>query len=183
MQLQVFDRFDFIGIVERFDESLVAMQLLLGLETSDILYIATNTRHQFQRVKISRGNYNCRKPLDWETDILADPTLQEYVLNNPEWIAQNYGDYILYHAASQSLDRTIFQIGLDVFAYELKKFRRLLKETQEMCHPKFPCSETGEDQSAESESDCFSGNVGCGGACLDSIAQKASTVQTSDQEK
>jgi hypothetical protein len=158
------------------------MQLLLGLETSDILYFAASTRHQFQRVKVGRGTYVCRKPFDWETDILIDPILQDYVLNNPEWITQNYGDYILYHAASQSLDRTILQIGLDVFAYELKKFRRLLKEAQETCHPKFPCSNAGEDQTVESEADCFDGAVGCGSACLDSVAQKASTIETSNHE-
>lgn len=170
----MFNRYDFIGIVERFDESLVAMQLLLGLESSDILYFAANRKNQWQRAKVGRNTYVCRKPLDWEIDIISEPAIRKYVMEDTEWYAQNYGDYILYEAANQSLDRTILQIGLDVFVNELKKFRSLLKRAHGECIPKFPCSFDGQDQFNESRYDCMDGAVACGYKCLDSITESSS---------
>ena len=38
---KILDNYDFIGVTDRFDESLVVLQLLLGLETSDILYLSS----------------------------------------------------------------------------------------------------------------------------------------------
>jgi hypothetical protein len=38
-QEHLLSSYDFVGITERFDESVVAMQLLLGLRTSDVLYL------------------------------------------------------------------------------------------------------------------------------------------------
>ena len=167
---KMFQKYDFVGLVERFDESLVAMQLLLGLESSDILYFAANRKEQWQRVKIGRNQFTCRKPFNWELDILPEPSIHEYLAENKEWYAQNYGDYLLYQAASQSLDRTILQIGLDVFASELKKFRSLLQRAHKECIPKFPCSLEGQDQFNESRYDCMDGgNVACGYRCLNSL--------------
>jgi len=170
----MFNRYDFVGIVERFDESLVAMQLLLGLESSDILYFAANRKNQWQRAKVGRNTFVCRKPFDWEIDIISEPTIRKYVMEGSEWYAQNYGDYILYEAANQSLDRTILQIGLDVFVNELKKFRSLLKRVHEECIPKFPCSFDGQDQFNESRYDCMDGTVACGYKCLNGITESTS---------
>mmetsp|Transcript_60609 Transcript_60609/g.148703 ORF Transcript_60609/g.148703 Transcript_60609/m.148703 type:complete len:575 (-) Transcript_60609:102-1826(-) len=195
---RVFERYDFVGLVERFDESLVAMQLLLGLETSEILYFSTNTRTQWQRARISKGNFRCRKPLDWEQDLIPQLanktveqfvydeksnsavqknqtislTIREYLENDPEWYAQNYADYVFYQAANQSLDRTILKIGLDVYSVALKDFRLLRKQAEEQCHPKFACSDDGQDQLELSKTDCQDqggASIGCGYHCLNNV--------------
>jgi len=164
-----FSRYDFVGLVERFDESLVAMQLLLGLETSDILHFAVNRKEQWRKAR--RGSKTqCRESFDWEIDLLQKPLIHDYVTYSEEWYADNYGDYLLYHAASQSLDQTIMKIGLDYFSHELKKFRASMKRAQDECVPKFPCSSDGKPQIAEAEQDCQGeGNIGCGYQCLDSL--------------
>ena len=165
-------RYDFVGVVERFDESLVAMQLLLGLETSDILYFAVNRKEQWRTAKIGRNQYECRDSFDWEVDLLQEPSIKEYVTQSKEWYANNYGDYLLYHAASQSLDRTILKIGLDHFSQELKNFRELMKRAEDECIPHFPCSLDGNLQIEEAERDCQGGgNIGCGYQCLDALTQ------------
>jgi len=173
----MFKKYDFVGLVERFDESLVAMQLLLGLESSDILYFAANRKEQWQQGKVGRNQFVCRKPFDWEVDLVTDPSIREYLTENKEWYAQNYGDYLLYQAASQSLDRTILNIGLDVFVYELKKFQSLLKRAHEECIPKFPCSSEGKDQFNESQRFCMDGGrtaaYACGYQCFDRLSSSS----------
>ena len=164
-------RYDFVGVVERFDESLVAMQLLLGLETSDILYFAVNRKEHWRKAKRRRNKFECRDSFDWEVDLLGEPLITEYVTKSKEWYANNYGDYLLYHAASQSLDRTIMKIGLDYFSQELKRFQELMKRAHEKCIPKFPCSLNGTLQIEEAEHDCQGGgNIGCGYQCLNDLS-------------
>ena len=164
----MFRKYDFIGLVERFDESLVVMKLLLGLESSDILYFAANRKEDFRPA--GRRKKVCRKSFDWETDLITEPSIRDYVKGSKQWYAQNYGDYLIYQAAAQSLDKTILKIGLDLFSRELKSFRILMQRAEEECSPKFACSSNGTQQFLEAEYDCIAdGKFGCGHRCLDGI--------------
>lgn len=146
------------------------MQLLLGLESSDILYFAVNRREQWRKARANRKKFVCRDSFDWKVDLVKEPLVRDYLTKSKEWYANNYGDYLLYHAASQSLDRTIMEIGLDYFSQELKKFKALLERAHEECSPLFPCSSNGTEQIKESERDCLGdGNIGCGYRCLDGL--------------
>ena len=171
---QVIEGYDFIGVVERLDESLVALQLLLGLETSDILHFSSHTSPLYERRQVPKkaDTFVCQQPLDWRPLMKANPSLQSY-LTSPEWFAENYGDYLLYQAANQSLDRTIMRLGLDVFSIALKEFRSLQQHAHEVCHPIFPCSLNGTDQWELSQTNCYFDDVGCGYPCLDELATAA----------
>jgi hypothetical protein len=165
----VIDAYDFVGVVERMDESLVAMQLLLGLEATDILQFPTKTHLQYERrsVKTRPNALFCQQGID--PNDLREPPVKHY-LESSEWFAQNYGDYLLHRAASMSLDRTILKIGLPEFAKALKAYRALKKQADETCRPIFSCSEDGTDQSTAAENDCYDGDhIGCGYLCLDSM--------------
>jgi hypothetical protein len=165
--------YDFIGVVERFDESLVALQLLLGLETSDILYFSSRLRNGYTGIKVKgRDEYVCQKNIDPYT--LRTPTVEDY-LSGGRWWAENYGDLLLHRAASLSLDQTIENIGVDEYSNALKNFRSMLQKAQETCRPTFPCSNNGTDQSDQSEDDCYFGDgigIGCGFPCLDSLVKR-----------
>ena len=163
--------YDFVGVVERFDESLVAMQLLLGLEASDILYFAVNRKEQWRKARLSRKKHVCRDSFDWEVDLVEEPSIREYLAQSEVWYAKNFGDYLLYHAASKSLDKTIEKIGEEYFAEELKKFRALKKRADEECSPIFSCALDGTAQFEEADYDCLSdGKIGCGYHCLDGLS-------------
>jgi hypothetical protein len=162
---EVINGYNFIGVVERFDESLVALQLLLGLETSDILYFAVKRKSQFELAG-GRQQY-CVAPLDWN-DLLSENV--SHHLESKEWFAQNYGDRLLYQAANSSLDMTILSLGLDVFAYALKDFRALLAKAREVCHPRLPCSSNGTLQYKESLEDCYAEYTACGYKCFDEFS-------------
>eukprot|EP00980_Cylindrotheca_fusiformis_P003660 scaffold818_cov136-Cylindrotheca_fusiformis.AAC.26 len=162
---EILDGYNFIGVVERFDESLVALQLLLGLETSDILYYSVKEKNQFE---LSKGRQRfCLAPLDWNS--LLSESVREH-LESQEWFAQNYGDHILYNAANISLDMTILSLGLDVFSKALKDFRSLMAKAREICHPRLPCSSNGTLQYKESLEDCYAEYTACGYKCFDELS-------------
>jgi hypothetical protein len=161
---EVINGYNFVGVVERFDESLVALQLLLGLETSDILYFAVKRKSQFE---LSGRKKFCFAPLDWN-DLLSESV--SHYLESKEWFAQNYGDRILYQAANISLDMTILSLGLRVFANALKDFRALLAKAREVCHPRLPCSSNGTLQYEESLEDCYAEYTACGYKCFDEFS-------------
>lgn len=167
--------YDFIGVAERFDESLVALQLLLDLDVTDVLYFSSETEPYFAKsmgTPADSEGLTCLATVDPES--LRTPQVTQY-LQSPTWWAQNYGDLLLHQAASQSLDQTILQqIGLKRFAETLKDFRKLKAETQKVCQPvTFPCSRDGKDQSLQAEKECYFEESGCGYPCLDAISQSA----------
>ena len=166
---QVIDGYNFVGIIERMDESLVALQLLLGLEVSDILYMSSKVHGTYDRRPIVGGGgrkFECVKLASFNATRAPGEVLD--YLTSPEWFAKNYGDYLLYHAANISLDRTILDIGLPRFAKALKEYRSLQRLANNHCHSRvhFPCSPNGTDQIELSKSSCISEDEACGYKCM-----------------
>lgn len=161
MVRQILNDYDFMIIVERFDECIVLMQLLLGLETSDIMYLSA---------KKSGGYYDekgkCKKTI--KSDL--SPRVSEF-LSSKNWLAMNYADYLLIEAASQSIDLTIDAIGRKRFEEAFEAFQTLKKRALRQCEEEaiFPCSSTGHLQEERSESNCYYKDAGCGYPCLDAM--------------
>ena len=155
--------YDFLMLVERFDECLVVMQLLLGLEVGDILYLSAK----------QAGDYYYH-PRRNECIQLAKtksfPSIDRY-LQSAEWDAMNYGDYVLYEAMNQSLDLTIETLGRERFNEALDAFVTLRSRAEERCAAEavFPCSSIGEVQIDRSSVSCYEKDEGCGFACLDAL--------------
>lgn len=169
----IVDRYDFIGVVERFDESLVALQLLLGLEASDIIYSSSRMHEKyFGKLVPGREGYFCYPSVN--PLILRAPRVETY-LSSSTWWAQNYGDFLLHEAASLSLDRTIMEIGLTTFSQALQTFRSMLTIARQTCHPIFPCSDNGTVQIVQAEENCYFEDIGCGYPCFDSLPNGNST--------
>jgi hypothetical protein len=169
---RITEEYDFLVVVERLEESLVAWQLLMGLETSDMLYISS---------KRSGASYwlpdpNTHKGKVREKCIpLAKAVASEAVehhLRSDEWYAKNYGDYLLHEAANQSLDMTINQvIGRDRFQQAVQGFQALHQRAHDICEPTavFPCADDGTPQPQASSTNCYNGDQGCGYPCLDTL--------------
>lgn len=170
---EIMDDYDFHILVERYDESLVAMQLLLGLETSDILYLKAKRAGSFYYSKKFGKCFPTVKSF-------LSPKVADY-LSSKEWYARSYGDYLLMEAVNQSLDLTIDALGQDRFKEALRKFEALQRIADERCRASaiFPCGVDGENQYNESMSNCYSSDEGCGYPCLDEMvpAEKNTTFQ------
>ena len=155
--------YDFLMLVERFDECLVVMQLLLGLEVEDILYLSS--KHAGDYYYSPRKNECLRLA---KTESL--PIIEKY-LGSAEWFAMSYGDYVLYEAVNKSLDLTIDSLGREHFEDALDAFLALKRQAEEQCAAAaiFPCSSLGEIQLAESSESCYDRDWGCGFPCLDTL--------------
>lgn len=160
---QIVQDYDFLAVVERLDESIVALQLLLGLDTGDVLTLSSKRAGQYHAFDKKSGCVQLQKSF-------ASPAVREY-LSSPEWIAQNYGDYLLYHASNRSLDMTIERIGRPRFAAELKRYREAMALVDRECSATaiFPCSVDGQAQFEKASQNCYLHDSGCGYRCIDRV--------------
>ncbi|CAJ1954858.1 unnamed protein product [Cylindrotheca closterium] len=161
---EILANYDYFISVERFDESLVALQLLLGLETSEILYISSKKAGGSYSYSKGKGCFFLQKPK-------ASDAVAAYLASD-EWYAKQYGDYVLMEVVKQSLDLTIEYLGESRFDRALKEFRAMKRDGEGECADKatFPCSDDGEEQLEAAEKSCYSTDWGCGYACLDSLS-------------
>lgn len=152
---RIMDLYDYIGIVERFDESLVVLKLLLGLESQDILYLSAKSSGGYDDgVSYLNGARLEFDPLGFKgkgkgtcvyiVPSFVSPDIQEW-LKSDSWAKQIAGDNHLYSSAYRSLDLTIDQLGRELVADQLKEFRRRLNIANEACLSRtiFPCSAGG----------------------------------------
>lgn len=161
----ILDDYDFIGITERLDESLVVLQIILGLDIGDTLYLSAKAKQGAYVYVRGSGGSRCIQ----EEKSFVSPGMKTYFATN-EWQDHVAGDTLLYNAANRSLDRTIDQIGREKVAARLQMFRDALGAATKMCKGKaiFPCSEDGSLQ--EEEKNCYEMDEGCGFPCLDAFA-------------
>mmetsp|Transcript_46510 Transcript_46510/g.95128 ORF Transcript_46510/g.95128 Transcript_46510/m.95128 type:complete len:294 (-) Transcript_46510:130-1011(-) len=153
--------YDFIGVVERQDESLVVLRLLLGLDAGDILYHSS---------KIS-GEYDARCVKIQKSFI--SPGVAAF-LSSDEWLARNEADYMLFAAANRSLDATIDKLGRQAFEAALAEHHALMALAQTECADKIvpPCSKDGHNQRKASMNNCYWNDNGCGYPCLDEVSKR-----------
>lgn len=163
--------YDFIGITERMDESLVVLQLLLHLNTSDILYVSAKSKGSFDD-----GAYH--SICTYIVPSYTSPGMKQWFNSSQPWNRRSYGDQLLYHAANRSLDLTIDSLGRDLVQEKVKKFKQALALAQEKCSSnlKLPCSPDGVRAKLLAvnlfESDCLWLDSGCGYKCLDEISEE-----------
>jgi hypothetical protein len=164
---RVIEQYDFMVVVERMDESLVVLQMLLGVNAGDMLTLDSKVQGSYYYTT-SRGCIPLVKAH-------VSPRVKEYLLSDV-WQAQNYGDYLLHAAASASLDKTIETLGRDRVEQGLTEFRRLKKMANDMCASKafFACSAEGVAQ--KEKMNCYSGDHGCGYPCIDEMLSSKEIV-------
>lgn len=158
------DGYNFIGVMERFDESLAVLQLLLGLETQDMLYINTKTNGMYDRFRNTCVKIQPAK---------VTQLMKEYVYT-PVFEAFTEGDVMVYQAVNKSLDMTIEQLGRPLVDKTVQRLQWAQKRAEETCagKTKFPCTSDGEIQD---QNDCLFADVACGYKCLDVFGKSLST--------
>ena len=120
-------KFDFIGLLERLDESLVALQLVLGLKTMDIVHTKSKQSGSYVLVKSRANNFKGECNLIPKT-VSVSPGVGAY-LGGREWDTNNRGDTLLYDAANRSLDRTIDAIGRSSFSLSNASARTICRNS------------------------------------------------------
>jgi hypothetical protein len=158
----IINEYDFLGISERLDESLVALQMMLNLTTSDILYLSAKVNGGWDD-----GLY--RSECYYISPSFVSESMRDFFQHSEEWYNFTVGDNLVYRAANASLDLTIESIGRKVFLAKLQKYRWALKKADEVCRKSvtFPCSPGGR---RNEQNDCLIWDSACGMDCLDKFS-------------
>lgn len=117
--------YDFIGIMSRMDESLVVLSMILDIPMRHVLYLNRRQSGSFDYDFSRNQCFFVEKPK-------ASLELEQY-LKSDEWYSKNAGDFLLYRAAHESLDRTIDSIGRSRFEEKLKIFKELKAQMGLIC--------------------------------------------------
>jgi hypothetical protein len=150
----ILQKYHFIGVVERIEESLVVFKILMGLEWGDILFLPSND------IFAINGTTNC---------VFLIPMLQRvFFLNSKDWKIRVKGDEELYQAAVRSLDITIDHLGRSMVETQVLHFQEVLQRAQHKCFGSttFACSINGVRKLLN---DCMQDDKGCGYVCLDTV--------------
>lgn len=145
---EIMTKYDFIGVQNRFTESMLVLAYRLGLDIEDMLYVKAKDSHH---LSVDNKGY----PLI-PTVPLRDQTqkVQDYL--NGEWRAKNAADYELWNAVNKELDQQIANIPH--FNEILQRYQCLLDRAQAKCG-QLPIHKT----------DCYLNDQGCGIQCLRSV--------------
>lgn len=177
---RVIQTYDFLLVVERMEESLIALALLLDIPLSHVLVNSAKVtaqsdykgsggsaqqQEQHERYILSRfGPHRgqCYRP---QTQAMSQG-VQQY-LQSPQWLAMNYADEILYRAAVSSLNRTIQFLGYDRFQAAQMAYQNLQSFAKRHCGSRLGsgCTSLGIPQLPQE--DCYDRDFNCGYKCLD----------------
>jgi hypothetical protein len=158
---EILDGYDFLGVSERMDESLVVLQLLLGLETQDLLHVSTKTSGTYDYFpQAQKCIYMAPAQITFEMK-------QWFYTDDFEYYVAP--DILVYQAVNQSLDATIETLGRDRVHRGVKQLLWAQSMAREQCAAstiKFPCTAQGQRQE---QNDCLQQDVACGYKCLDQV--------------
>jgi hypothetical protein len=166
---EIIDSFDFIGITERMDESLVVMKMLLHLELADILYMSAKTTGSFTT---AHGDNPC---------IYLVPSFltagMKAFFESDTWKEYMKYDILLYRAANKALDNTIDSLGREEFENQLNEYRALLAVAHETCAAEtiYRCDPAG-NYGGSKRSTCLLWDIGCGFQCLNRLDPGGGTL-------
>jgi Galactose-3-O-sulfotransferase len=166
--------YDFIGILERMDESLVVLSLILNVPITDVLYLKAKGSGGFDD-----GRYN--RKCTYIIPPYVSPSMQSYFLSHT-WKDRIFGDVYLYELVNKSLDLTIDEIGKDLVMQRLIEYRQLQKIAEDVCSDEalFPCDSGG--QANPKAPGCLWKDSGCGHDCLNNIADKSNDLKSNQKE-
>jgi hypothetical protein len=178
----IHDYYDFMIVVERFDESVVALALLTGLDVGDVLVRSskiaggahadtaaapnTSTAPKEPPPRYTRVNGQCLLHRQQKMSI----GMQNYTKSSIEWRYWNYADEVLWHAANASLDRTIDRLGRTRFQAALQQYQTYKQEVILTCPEPQGC--TPGMPPHQIQRGCYSQDFGCGYPCVDKVIRE-----------
>lgn len=157
------DEFNFIGLVERMDESLVLLQLMLDLRPSDVSSVSSS--------KIA-NTFSMRKQrcvrFGYKRNIF--PRAQEF-LDSDEYRNMSKIEYMLYESVNRSIDHTIESvIGRDKFDVAMEEFQKVKEKIQQHCRDFVSNACTSNGTHVKKRPKCYiNPDIGCGYECLDDV--------------
>jgi hypothetical protein len=168
---EIMNRYDFVAVQDRLDESLVVLKLLFDLDDGDIIVLSSKHAGSY--------SWNWKKRLSGIKECFQipsmvlplSPAVQDYLQTNYTW--QKNADFLLHAVANRSLDWTIEHVvpgGRAVVQQHVQRHRQLQSLVEMHCQAKaiFPCNGEGRYQEAATH-DCYFRDMGCGYRCINNV--------------
>jgi hypothetical protein len=149
---KVLDQYAFIGIVERFDESIVLLMEQFGLGYCDVIYDSGKT---------SDHDIDGRRLLH-PIPFSEQPQEVQDFLNGEAFRESQKEDFEAYDLAQRRMDQLIDSLGRDAFQAKVQDFVKWKEDVLNQCKPA-----VGWDRS-----DCYKADFGCGYRCFDDVCLK-----------
>ena len=162
----IVESYDFLVLVERMDDSLVLLSMILDVPIDQVLVSSGS--------KVAGKNYFLRFQRCFQLiKSRMTPRLENYFASD-RWIASNYGDYLLHRTIHHCLDLTVKALGKRTFRRRMSRYRELKELEKKYCAdaPVYPCSDTGVPQDRRSKWSCYDEDFGCGYHCMDNMVRK-----------
>jgi hypothetical protein len=161
----IMKQYDFMAITERFDESMVVLQMLLSehnVTLGDILYFKAKSHGGYDD-----GGHKGRCTYIQPTNLTTG--MKEF-LSSEEYLERNKWDQAFYDAANRSLDVTIDRLGRADVERKVGLYRGAQKIVQEKCQSraKFPCTSDGMKRQPR-DTNCMFMDSGCAYECIDEV--------------
>lgn len=189
----VLDLYDFIGVVEQFDESLVALAMILRLSLGDFLYVSAKNSSTaspdltYWADGRGRGASKVAAFVPHPSMVDEPEVVRNFARNG--FAARNSGDFELYRAATARLNATIESLG-SRYLQALASFRTAMEDVSRECrvpaataaavpiharhdHRRGGIAALAQPGSPENAADgCYALDEGCGYKCVDRIAER-----------
>jgi hypothetical protein len=164
LQTHLYDQYNFMAVVERMDESLAVLQLILGLQDFDMIVLKAKQSGTWYMGGRQGGCVQLIPPF-------STRTVAEFLATN---FTRDNLDQLLHAVANRSLDLTIDVLGRAKVERLVQRHVKLQRLVQDKCWTvaKFPCSPNGTIQFDLAGEDCYTSDVGCGFKCVDRVAQE-----------
>jgi hypothetical protein len=161
----VMDAYDFIGLLERKEESLALMKILWGLEIEDLIVLSAKQAGGYDGGGFDNTCVKIQKPENLTNNV------QRFLTSD---FPRGNLDYALYAIVNRSLDKTIDYLGRDRVQEEVQRIRAIQAIAEQKCQGKtiFPCSSDGTRQVERSQRSCYWKDLGCGHKCVDRVLKK-----------
>lgn len=173
IQDHIINVYDFIGLVERMEESLAVMKLLWGVDSQDLIVLSAKQSGGWDDGRHNDTCYQIHPSYSQGDDASGgknalSPYLQHYI--QTDYRVGNF-DYQLYDLVNASLDKTIAYLGHTNVERTRQEIRQLQSLVELKCQDEavFPCSKNGTRQHDVSRKNCYWFDSGCGFPCVDRV--------------
>jgi hypothetical protein len=156
--------YNFIGLTERIDESLVVLSMLLDLPLTDILSVSAKRNGGYDD---GASQNTCFKI----PPSFVSPGMQRHFASEA-WRNLTRPEVALFQAVNRSLDLTMDALGRSAVQARLVRYRQAMAMVNERCTAdtvKLPCTKDGVRRE-DVDVDCFFQDLACGMDCLDRVA-------------
>jgi len=159
---EILQGYNFIGLVERLDESLVVLQMLHGLKTSNMIYLSGKSSGSYDDGGLNNKCY-------YIVPSFLSLGMEEYFASE-DWKDRSWNDYLMYHAVNKSIDLTIERLGFVAFEENMSRLRLALRTARSTCTTvQYPCSPGGV---WNNQTDCLWEDAGCGYQSIDQLIEE-----------